>query len=72
VQPGLAHLSDRDLFFPVDFTPLDAAEPAENLKLHDMPVKPLNDRHLGQGYFRVTAALPADNACFIAPLKTPP
>ncbi len=28
-------------------------------------IKPLNDAHLGQGYMRVTTALPADNTRFV-------
>lgn len=57
-------------FFLADFAPHDAAALAEQLKARDILVKPLNDPRLGPGYLRVTTALPADNARFVAALKT--
>jgi len=66
---GVRTYPKETYFFLADFAPHDAAELAENLKLHAIPVKPLNERHPGPGYLRVTTALPADNASFIATLR---
>ncbi|HYA38287.1 MAG TPA: histidinol-phosphate transaminase [Candidatus Methylomirabilis sp.] len=57
-------------FFLADFAPHDAAALAGQLKAQNILVKPLNDTRLGAGYMRVTTALPADNARFVAALKT--
>ncbi|RPJ46332.1 MAG: histidinol-phosphate aminotransferase family protein [Betaproteobacteria bacterium] len=67
---GVRTYPTETYFFLADFAPHDATVLAEQLKTHNILVKPLNDRHLGSGYLRVTTALPDDNARFIAALKT--
>ena len=56
-------------FFLADFAPHDAARLAARLKAREILVKPLDDKHLGAGYMRVTTALPEDNARFLAALR---
>jgi histidinol-phosphate aminotransferase len=56
-------------FFLADFAPRDAADLAERLRQRGILVKPLNDTRLGPGYMRITTALPADNARFVAALQ---
>jgi histidinol-phosphate aminotransferase len=56
-------------FFLADFAPHDATQLAHQLQERGILVKPLNDQRLGNGYMRVTTALPADNARFVAVLK---
>jgi histidinol-phosphate aminotransferase len=56
-------------FFLADFSPLPAAAVAEALKARDILVKPLGDDRLGDGYMRITTALPEDNVRFVAALE---
>jgi histidinol-phosphate aminotransferase len=66
---GVRTYPTETYFFLADFAPNDAAALAEQLKVQDILVKPLNDPRLGAGYMRVTTALPEDNARFIAILE---
>jgi histidinol-phosphate aminotransferase len=56
-------------FFLADFAPHDAGQLAQQLMARGILVKPLGDARLGQGYMRVTTALPEDNARFVAALR---
>jgi histidinol-phosphate aminotransferase len=66
---GVRTFPSETYFFLADFAPRDAAALAEQLKAQNILVKPLNDPRLGPGFMRVTTALPADNARFLAALK---
>jgi histidinol-phosphate/aromatic aminotransferase/cobyric acid decarboxylase-like protein len=65
---GVRTYPTRTYFFLADFAPHRAADLAEALKARDILVKPLADRHLGEGYMRITTALPEDNDRFLAAL----
>jgi histidinol-phosphate aminotransferase len=56
-------------FFFADFAPHDATQLADRLKGCGILIKPLDDASLGNTYMRITTALPADNARFVAVLK---
>jgi len=56
-------------FFLADFAPQDAMQLAQQLKTHNILIKPLGDPRLGPGYMRVTTSLPEDNAHFVAALR---
>jgi histidinol-phosphate aminotransferase len=56
-------------FFLADFAPHNAAQIAEALKTRGILIKPLNDPILGDGFMRVTTALPQDNIHFADALK---
>lgn len=56
-------------FFLADFAPHDAAQLAQRLRDSEILIKPLDDARLGKGFMRITTALPADNARFVAVLK---
>jgi len=66
---GVRTYPTQTYFFLADFAPHDAAALAARLKELNILVKPLNDKHLGAGYMRVTTALPEDNARFVAALR---
>lgn len=66
---GVRTYPTRTYFFLADFAPYHAAGLAATLETRGILVKPLNDDRLGPGYMRITTALPADNARFIAALK---
>jgi histidinol-phosphate aminotransferase len=65
---GVRTYPTRTYFFLADFAPHRAADLAEALKARDILVKPLADRRLGEGYMRITTALPEDNDRFMAAL----
>lgn len=52
-------------FFLADFAPHSAKRLAADLKAKGVLVKPLDDPRLGQGYMRITTALPDDNNRFV-------
>ncbi len=56
-------------FFLADFAPHDAAHLAEALKARGILIKPLNDPMLGNGFMRITTALPEENVRFLGALK---
>jgi histidinol-phosphate aminotransferase len=56
-------------FFLADFSPHNATHLAEQLKDRGILMKPLNDPVLGEGYMRVTTALPEDNARFMTVIQ---
>lgn len=66
---GVRTFPTKTYFFVADFSPWDAAELAQRLKQHEILIKPLNDRHLGPGFMRVTTALPDDNQRFLNVLR---
>lgn len=66
---GVRTFPSETYFFLADFAPHDAAALAARLKERNILVKPLNDKHLGAGYMRVTTAMPEDNARFVAALR---
>jgi histidinol-phosphate aminotransferase len=65
---GARTFPSETYFFLADFAPHDAAEIAAQLALRNISVKPLGDPALGNGYMRVTTALPEDNQRFVAAL----
>jgi histidinol-phosphate aminotransferase len=67
---GVRTFPTETYFFVADFAPRDAGLLAALLKQRGILIKPLNDERLGQGYMRVTTAVPEDNARFVAALKT--
>ncbi len=66
---GICTYPTETYFFLADFAPDDAGRLARSLKERGILVKPLNDRHLGPGFMRITTALPEDNARFVAALR---
>ncbi len=56
-------------FFLADFAPHDAAYLTEALKARGILIKPLNDPILGNGFMRITTALPKDNVRFLGAIK---
>jgi histidinol-phosphate aminotransferase len=67
---GVKTYPSEGYFFLADFSPYDAAELARRLREHQMLIKPLNDARLGAGFMRVTTALPAANAEFVAVVRS--
>jgi histidinol-phosphate aminotransferase len=65
---GIRTFPSETYFFMADFAPRDAAEIAEKLQARGILIKALRDPVLGNGYMRVTTALPEDNARFLAAL----
>jgi histidinol-phosphate aminotransferase len=66
---GVRTYPTETYFFLADFAPHSAVVLAEALKAQGILVKPLQDPHLGEGFMRVTTALPKDNACFVSVLE---
>ncbi|MBI2227443.1 MAG: aminotransferase class I/II-fold pyridoxal phosphate-dependent enzyme [Betaproteobacteria bacterium] len=66
---GVRTYPTQTYFFLADFAPHDAAEIADQLRIRDILIRPLNDRALGPGYMRVTTALPEDNRRFVVALR---
>lgn len=56
-------------FFLADFAPHAAVHLAEALKAREILIKPLNDPMLGNGFMRITTALPEENVRFLGALK---
>jgi histidinol-phosphate aminotransferase len=67
---GVRTFPTETYFFLADFSPYDAGTLASRLCELGILLRPLNDPRLGPGYMRVTTASPADNATFLAALKT--
>jgi histidinol-phosphate aminotransferase len=67
---GVRTFPTATYFVLADFAPHNADVIAARLRERDILIKPLNDARLGPGYMRVTTALPADNARFIAAYQT--
>jgi histidinol-phosphate aminotransferase len=65
---GVRTHATETYFFLADFAPHNARELAAALQARDILVKPLADRRLGEGYMRITTALPDDNERFVAAL----
>ena len=66
---GVRTYPTETYFFLADFAPHSAAGLADALRGKGILVKPLNDPFLGEGFMRVTTALPEDNARFVAALE---
>jgi len=66
---GVRAYPTETYFFLADFTPHNARSLAEALKAQGILVKPLNDPMLGDGFMRITTALPKENVRFIDALK---
>jgi len=67
---GVRTYPTKTYFFLADFAPHDAARLANELEKRGILVKALNDARLGPGFMRITTALPADNARFVATLRS--
>ena len=66
---GVRCFPTETYFFLADFAPHNATQIAQELKKQGFLLKPLNDPVLGDGFMRVTTALPDDNARFVNVLK---
>jgi len=67
---GVRTFPTQTYFFLADFTPLYSASIAAALAERGILVKPLGEHaRLGDGYMRITTALPEDNARFISALR---
>lgn len=67
---GVRTFPTQTYFFLADFSPLYSASIAATLAERGILVKPLGEHNrLGDGYMRITTALPEDNARFIAALR---
>jgi histidinol-phosphate aminotransferase len=66
---GVRTFPTETYFFLADFAPHNAAWVAEALGARGILVKPLNDPMLGDGFMRVTTALPEDNRRFVEALQ---
>jgi histidinol-phosphate aminotransferase len=67
---GVRTFPTSTYFFLADFSPVNAAELASQLRERQILIKPLQDPRLGPGYLRVTTALPEENAQFLEVLST--
>jgi histidinol-phosphate aminotransferase len=59
---GVRTFPTSTYFFLADFSAIRAIDLANRLRERQILIKPLQDRRLGQGYLRVTTALPEENA----------
>ncbi len=66
---GVRTYPTETYFFLADFSPNNAAQIAETLKTQGILVKPLRDPILGEGFMRITTALPEDNLRFVNVLR---
>lgn len=66
---GVRTYPTETYFFLADFAPHDAAHLAEALMTEGILIKPLNDPMLGNGFMRITTALPKENTRFLDVLK---
>lgn len=66
---GIRTYPTETYFFLADFAPHDASAIALQLREQNILIKPLGNPGLGQGFMRVTTALPEDNARFISALQ---
>jgi histidinol-phosphate aminotransferase len=66
---GVRTFPTETYFFLADFAPHNAVQMAEALRARGILVKPLNDPILGEGFMRVTTALPEENVHFVDALK---
>jgi len=76
MDPLHCALSSRRKAFPsatyiflADFSPHNAENIAKRLEERNILVKPLGDSVLGDGYMRITTALPEDNRRFVTALE---
>ena len=64
------HAYQAETYFSrADFAPHDTAHLAEALKVQGILIKPLNAPMLGDGFMRITTALPKENICFPGAIK---
>jgi histidinol-phosphate aminotransferase len=66
---GVRTYPTETYFFLANFAPHNAAHLAEALKTRGILIKPLNDPILGNGFMRVTTALPKENIRFLGAIK---
>ena len=66
---GVRVFPTETYFFLADFAPLHAAELSAALRNYGILIRPLDDPRLGDGYMRVTTALPEDNVRVITALR---
>jgi histidinol-phosphate aminotransferase len=66
---GVRVYPSETYFFLADFTPYNAMHISEELKQRGFLLKPLNNTLLGDGFMRVTTAMPEDNMRFVNILK---
>jgi len=66
---GIRTYPNETYFFLADFAPHDAGYLAEALKARGILIKPLNDPKLGNGFMRITTALPKENVRFLGAIR---
>lgn len=66
---GVRRFPTETYFFLANFAPHNATQIAQELQKQGFLLKPLNDPILGDGFMRVTTALPDDNARFVHVLR---
>jgi histidinol-phosphate aminotransferase len=66
---GVRTFPTSTYFFLADFSPVNAADLANQLRQRQILIKPLQDSRLGPGYMRVTTSVPAENARFLEALR---
>lgn len=66
---GVRTFPTETYFFLADFAPHDAEVLSVRLEVHNILVKPLNDKRLGPCYMRITTSLPKNNALFLSSLQ---
>jgi histidinol-phosphate aminotransferase len=68
VEIGAKVFPSETYYFLADFSPHNARDLANRLEERNILVKPLGDSVLGDGYMRITTALPDDNRRFVTAL----
>lgn len=66
---GVRTYPTQTYFFLADFAPHKASDIARALRERDILIKPLDDPVLGDGFMRITTALPDDNSRFLSALR---
>jgi histidinol-phosphate aminotransferase len=66
---GVLTYPTQTYFFLADFAPHDATDLAKRLRERSILVKPLDDPALGNGFMRITTALPDDNTRVVQALR---
>jgi histidinol-phosphate aminotransferase len=69
VHLGVKTYPTETYFFLADFSPYTGKQIADALAAQQILVKPLEAPHLGEGFIRMTTAVPDDNVKVLAALR---
>jgi histidinol-phosphate aminotransferase len=69
VHLGVKTYPTETYFFLADISPYTGKQIADTLAAHQILVKPLDVPHLGEGFIRITTAVPDDNVKVLAALR---